>query len=70
MKLSGKHVLLVGQSFRSADALTDRLQRWGFRCRVASNARAASDLIRSRPVDLVLSETHLSDKSDGADCLL
>jgi hypothetical protein len=61
MKLSGKHVLLVGQSFRSADALTDRLERWGFRCRVANSMRSASDLIRSNPVDLVLSETHLPD---------
>ena len=61
MNLSGKHVLLVGQSFRSADALTNRLQRWGFRCRVAGSARSASDLIRSSPVHLVLSETRLPD---------
>lgn len=61
MKLSGKHVLVVGQSFRSADTLTDRLGRCGLLCRVASNVRAASDLIRSTPVDLVLGETHLSD---------
>jgi hypothetical protein len=61
MKLSGKHVLLVGQSFRSADALTDRLRRWGFRCRVASSVRSACDLIRSGPVDLLLSEMQLPD---------
>jgi DNA-binding NtrC family response regulator len=61
MNLSGKHVLLVGQSFRSADALTNRLQRWGFRCRVAGSARSASGLIRSSPVHLVLSETRLPD---------
>jgi hypothetical protein len=63
MNLSGKHVLLVGQSFRSADALTDRLERWGFRCRVAHSVRSASNLIWSIPVDLVLCETHLPDGS-------
>ena len=61
MRLSGKHVLPVGQSFRSADALTDRLQRRGFRSRVTSSVRSASDLIRSSPVDLLLSKTHLPD---------
>jgi hypothetical protein len=61
MTLSGRDVLLVGHSFQSAHALTDRLHRWGFRCHLARNMRAASDLLRSRPVDLVLSNTHLSD---------
>ena len=61
MKLSGRHVLLVGQSFRSADALTDRLPRRGLRCCVANCVRSASDLIRSSPADLVLSEPHLPD---------
>lgn len=45
MTLCGKDVLLVGQSFHWSDALTDRLQRWGFRCHLASDVRAASDLL-------------------------
>ena len=61
MTLSGTDVLLIGQNFHSGQALTDRLQRWGFRCHFASNMRAASDLLSSHPVDLVLSNTHLSD---------
>jgi hypothetical protein len=61
MTLSGRDVLLVGQSFHWSDALTDRLQQWGFRCHLASNVRAASDLMHSHPIDLVLSNTHLSD---------
>jgi hypothetical protein len=58
MTLSGTNVLLVGQSFQG---LKERLHRWGFRCHVAGNMRAASDLLRSQPVDLVLSNAHLSD---------
>jgi hypothetical protein len=61
MTLSGKEVLLVGQNLHSSLALTERLQRWGFRCHFASNMRAASDLLNSHPVDLVLSNTHLPD---------
>jgi hypothetical protein len=61
MTLSGRDGLLVGRSFQSAHALTDQLHRWGFRCHLAANMRAASDLLRSHPVDLVLSNTHLSD---------
>lgn len=61
MTLSGKDVLLVGQNLHSAQALTDRLHRWGFRCHFADNMRAASDLLSWHPVDLVLSNTHLSD---------
>jgi hypothetical protein len=61
MTLSGKEVLLVGQSFHSAHALAGRLDRLGFRCHLASNMRAASDLLSSHPVDLVLCTTHLSD---------
>ena len=61
MKLSGRDVLLVGHNFYSAQALTDRLRRWKFRCHFARNKRAASDLLRSQPVDLVLSNTLLSD---------
>ncbi len=61
MTLSGRDVLLVGQSFHNARALADRLHRWGLRCRLAVDMRAAFDLLSSRPVDLVLSSTHLSD---------
>jgi hypothetical protein len=61
MTLSGKYVLLVGQNLRSRRALTDRLRRWGFRCYFADNMRAASDLLSSQPVDLVLTNTRLSD---------
>jgi hypothetical protein len=61
MTLSGREVLLVGETFHSAQALTERLNRWEFRCRFARNVRAACDLLRSHPVNLVLSNTHLSD---------
>ena len=61
MTLSGRDVLLVGQNLHGALALTDRLHQWGFRCHFASNMRAASDLLSSHPVDLVLSNTHLPD---------
>ena len=59
--LSGKDVLLVGQNWHSARALSERLYRWGFRCYLASDMRAAMDLLSARPVDLVLSNTHLPD---------
>jgi len=61
MKLSGRDVLLVGHNFYSAQALTERLRRWKFRCHFAGNKRAASDLLRTHPVDLVLSNTLLPD---------
>jgi len=61
MTLSGRNVLLIGHSFRSGQTLTNRLHRWGFRCHFASNTRAFFDLLNSRSVDLVLSNTHLSD---------
>jgi CheY-like chemotaxis protein len=61
MTLSGRDVLLIGQNFHSAQALPDRLQRRGFRCYFARNRRAAIDLLSSHPVDLVLSNVHLSD---------
>src|ERR1017187_8254613 len=63
MTLSGRDVLLVGQNLHRALALTDGLHRWGFRCHFAGNMRAASDLLSSYPVDLVLSNTHLSDET-------
>jgi CheY-like chemotaxis protein len=61
MKLSGRNVLLVGRNFNSARALKDRLRRWEFHCHFASDMRAASDLLKSQPVDLVLSDTYLPD---------
>ncbi len=61
MILFGRDVLLVGETFPVAHELTDKLRRWMFRCRFARNLRSASDLLRSQPVDLVLSNTHLTD---------
>ena len=61
MKLFGRNVLLVGRNFNSARALKDKLHRWKFQCHFASDMRAASDLLRSQPVDLVLTDTYLPD---------
>ncbi|MGC2765620.1 MAG: response regulator [Candidatus Acidiferrum sp.] len=61
MTLSGRVVLLIGQNLHNAHDLTHKLHRWGFRCHFVSNMRAAIELLSSRPVDLVLSNTHLSD---------
>jgi len=61
MTLPGRNVLLVGHTLHSGRALTDRLRRWGFRCYCADNMRAASDLLSSQPVDLVLTNACLSD---------
>jgi hypothetical protein len=59
--LSVRGVLLVGQSFQTARALTDRLHRWGFRCHFANNVQTACRLLNSVRVDVVLSDTSLSD---------
>lgn len=67
MTLFGMDVLLVGQSFQTAAALSNQLRRWGFRCRFARSIRAACRLLRSVPVDVVLSDMHLSD---GSGCRL
>jgi response regulator RpfG family c-di-GMP phosphodiesterase len=56
-------VLLVGQSFQTAAVLSNQLRRWGFRCRFAGNILSACRLLRSVPVDVVLSDMHLSDGS-------
>jgi CheY-like chemotaxis protein len=61
MTLSGRDVLLVGQTFHGAQALKDRLRDWGFRCHLARDMRAASELLSAQPVHLVLSSTQLSD---------
>jgi len=39
------------------------MNQWGFRCHFASNIHESSYLLTVQPVDLVLSETHLSDGS-------
>jgi CheY-like chemotaxis protein len=69
MKLSGRNVLLVGRNFNSARALKNKLQQWKFQCHFARDMRAASDLLRSQPVDLVLSDTYLPDGT-GFDLLV
>ena len=61
MTLSGRDVLLVGQSFQSLNRLTNRLRRWEFRCHFAGNMRTARELLGSIRVDVVLSDMHLSD---------
>jgi response regulator RpfG family c-di-GMP phosphodiesterase len=61
MTLGGREVLLVGQSFHGAQSLTERLNGWGFKCRVAGSMRAASDMLVTHPVHLVLSNTLLPD---------
>jgi DNA-binding NtrC family response regulator len=63
MTLSGRDVLLVGQSFQTPHGLTERLQRWGFRCHFAGNMRTARELLRAARVDVVLSDMRLSDGS-------
>jgi response regulator RpfG family c-di-GMP phosphodiesterase len=61
MTLFGRNVLLVGQSFLSSRKLTDRLHAWKFRNHFAHSLDAASELLRSHPVDLLLSNTYLPD---------
>jgi hypothetical protein len=61
MTLSGRDVFLIGPYSPNAPALTAQLHRWGLRCHFAGNIRAASDLLSSRPFNLVLSNTHLPD---------
>lgn len=63
MTIVGRDALLVGQNFLSARTLTDRLQRWGFRCHFASNVRAAANLLISQSFDLVLSNTYLANET-------
>jgi hypothetical protein len=59
--LFGGNVLLVGQTFHTASSLTDRLYLWKFQFYFANYMRAASELLSSQPVALLLSNTHLSD---------
>jgi len=66
MTLAGRNVLLVGQSFHSARALTNKLQFWKFQYHFASNVRAATAFVSSRRIDLVLSHTNLPDGTASA----
>jgi hypothetical protein len=61
MTLCGKDVLLVGPSLHHARSLVYRLELWGFRCHSVETFNEALDLLSSHPIDLVLSNTHLSD---------
>jgi DNA-binding NtrC family response regulator len=61
MTLSGRNMLLVGQSFQTRHGLTERLVRWGFRCHFAGNMRAARETLREVRVDVVLSDMRLPD---------
>jgi len=61
MTLAGRNVLLVGQNFQSAQTLTEWLHRWKFRCHFAANARGAREFLAAHSVDLVLSNTLLSN---------
>ena len=63
MTLSGREVLLVGETFHSAHVLRERLHQLQFRCHFARDLQAASDWLGSHPVDLVLSNMHLSDET-------
>jgi len=61
---TSRDVLLVGEeSHVVAQALTDRLRRLGFRCHFASTMRGALEILKSRGVDVVLSEMSLPDGS-------
>jgi len=64
MTNTGMDVLLVGEGFHvGAQALTDRLRRWGFRCHFAGTMQAALQFLKSRGVDVVLSQMRLPDGS-------
>jgi len=61
MTLAGTNVLLVGQNFHKTQTLTERLHRLKFRCHFATNVQTAREFVAANPIDLVLSNTHLSD---------
>ena len=64
MTNSVMNALLVGTGF-NADArnLIERLRRRGFHCHLAATRRAAFEFLKSRDVDVVLSQTGLADGS-------
>ena len=61
MSLFGRNVFLVGENFHAASALTNKLYLLKFQCHFADTMRAASELLSSQPVDLVLSNMYLPD---------
>jgi hypothetical protein len=61
MTISGRNVLVVGQGFLNAEAWTDLLTKWRFRCHFAGNLRSARELLDSVRIDLVLSNINLPD---------
>lgn len=61
MKISGRDVLLVGLGSGGAQPLSDRLRAWGFRCYLATNLQAAREVFELVGVDMVLTNTQLSD---------
>jgi hypothetical protein len=61
MTLTGRDVLLVGRSFQTSHALTDRLSQLGFCCHFAGTMWAAWLLLSLTRIDVVLSDMHLSD---------
>ena len=57
-------VLLVGEGFHvGAQTLPDRLRHYGFRCHFADTMRAALQCLKSRGVDVLLSQMRLPDGS-------
>jgi DNA-binding NtrC family response regulator len=61
MTISRRNALLVGQSFASAEALKDRLRRWGFCCCLAANIQAAFEFLEFHGAEIVLADRHLPD---------
>jgi hypothetical protein len=61
MALFGRNVFLVGEIFHAFSSLKDQLYLWKFQCHFANTMRAASELLSSQPVDLLLRHTYLPD---------
>ena len=61
MTIPGRNVLFVGLNSDTAQDLTDRLRCLGFRCFSATNLAAARELFELIRIDLVLTNTQLSD---------
>ena len=61
MSFGEKSLLLVGEQFRAAPVMAERLQDWGFVCQIVPTLEAARKALRSEPVDVVLSQERLPD---------
>lgn len=61
MTIQGSNVLIVGQGFLNAEAWTELLSKWRFRCRFAGDLRSAREVLDSVRIDLVLSKINLPD---------